>query len=154
VVGVSGQVSFVQTDWPHPAMYSYFKDVYGALVLNVDDFKLTAEFLTAEGDIYDTYTIMKNIAFTESGFNCVPLETEGWVLYPNPAVNEVNLYNSSFLETGFEKIGLYDFTGRLIELREDVKQSNVFDISGLAEGTYFVRMQLGSLIRLFRFVKV
>jgi hypothetical protein len=59
VAGNAGKISGVDSEWPHPAMSSYFIEV-GALFLNVDKNRLDLTFLTGQGFDYDHVTIVKD----------------------------------------------------------------------------------------------
>lgn len=58
-------------------------------------------------------------------------------LYPNPANNQLNLENIS----GFETITISNVVGQMV-LNSDINNnSQTIDISGLEQGTYFVKIQ-------------
>ncbi|MCY7357989.1 MAG: metallophosphoesterase [Rudanella sp.] len=45
----------------HPAMATTFKTIGGSLVLDVNDNRMDAQFIAADGSIQDRFTIMKNV---------------------------------------------------------------------------------------------
>lgn len=60
VVGCSGKLSGTSSGWPHPVMYSYSNTQLGSMLLEVNDNRLDAKFITASGTIFDSFTIVKN----------------------------------------------------------------------------------------------
>lgn len=70
VMGCSGKTSDVQSDWPHPAMYSYTAEKVGTMLLKVEDNRLDAVFLTKEGSEFDKFTIVKNAGSSQTVYTC------------------------------------------------------------------------------------
>lgn len=66
VVGCSGKISGVDSDWPHPVMESFTETEPGSLILDISDKRLDGTFLTDEGVVYDHYTILKGANKTET----------------------------------------------------------------------------------------
>jgi hypothetical protein len=62
VCGNSGQGGVVATasSWPHQAMFSYDKTLFGSMILNIQKDTLSAKFLTSTGVISDSFKIVKN----------------------------------------------------------------------------------------------
>lgn len=60
VVGCSGKLSGTSSGWPHPIMHSYTNTQLGSMLIEVNDNRLDAKFITASGSIYDSFTIVKN----------------------------------------------------------------------------------------------
>jgi len=58
VNGSSGQATFVQSDWPHPIMYQALLQM-GSLILDIDGNQLVAQFLRENGEVQDTFTLIK-----------------------------------------------------------------------------------------------
>lgn len=59
VMGNSGKISSVDSEWPHPVMYSYTADKVGALILKVEKNRLDVDFYTSENEVFDHFTIVK-----------------------------------------------------------------------------------------------
>ncbi len=59
VMGNSGKTSSVDSEWPHPVMYSYTADKVGALILKVEKNRLDVDFYTSENEVFDHFTIVK-----------------------------------------------------------------------------------------------
>lgn len=59
VMGNSGKTSSVDSEWPHPVMYSYTADHVGALILKVEKNRLDVDFYTSESVVFDHFTIVK-----------------------------------------------------------------------------------------------
>lgn len=68
VVGCSGKLSGVASSWPHPAMYFSDNTLLGSMVLEIENNRLDAKFLTSTGSIADYFTIMKNAGGKKSTF--------------------------------------------------------------------------------------
>ncbi|MFN4234504.1 MAG: metallophosphoesterase [Bacteroidia bacterium] len=60
VVGCSGKLSDTSNGWPHPVMHSYTNTQLGSMLIEVNDNRLDAKFITSTGSIYDSFTIVKN----------------------------------------------------------------------------------------------
>lgn len=60
VVGCSGKTSGTSSGWPHPVMHSYSNSLYGSMLLQIEDNKLDAKFITSTNLVYDSFTIVKN----------------------------------------------------------------------------------------------
>jgi hypothetical protein len=58
VAGSSGQATFAQPDWPHPAMFDSRLQL-GSLVLDIDGERLDAKFLRETGEVADYFAIIK-----------------------------------------------------------------------------------------------
>jgi acid phosphatase type 7 len=59
VVGCSGKLSGIAGSWPHPIMYSATNQHLGSMIIDVNDLKLDAFFVTSSGEVYDHFTLMK-----------------------------------------------------------------------------------------------
>lgn len=60
VVGCSGKLSGTSNGWPHPIMHSYTNTQLGSMLIEVNDNRMDAQFITAAGTIFDSFTIVKN----------------------------------------------------------------------------------------------
>lgn len=70
VAGNAGKISGVDSEWPHPAMSSYFVEV-GALFLNVNKNRLDLTFLSDLGFEYDHVTIVKDAGGQQDVVVCI-----------------------------------------------------------------------------------
>jgi hypothetical protein len=61
VAGSSGQATFLQSDAPHPVMFTTFLNL-GSLVLDIDNDTLQARFLRETGQVLDYFTIVKELS--------------------------------------------------------------------------------------------
>ncbi len=50
----------------HPAMATTFKTIGGSMVIDVNDNRMDAQFIAADGSIQDRFTIMKNVSQSQS----------------------------------------------------------------------------------------
>jgi hypothetical protein len=60
VVGCSGKTSGTSSGWPHPVFYSYNNTLLGSMLIEVNDNRLDAKFITSTNSVYDGFTIVKN----------------------------------------------------------------------------------------------
>ncbi len=75
-------------------------------------------------------------------FNDVAAGT--YQVYPNPAENKVNVkLNADLLAKGCQ-IAMTDLSGRVIAQHTAVPEVSVFDLQGLADGTYFIIITAGN----------
>jgi len=118
---------------------------------NQEDFHMVINLAGAAGgthymtvhlrDVQTGYS--KNITFLITkgylGVSTVVKSDDDVVLYPNPAINEVNLlYNAS---AGVKNIAVYNLIGRVMNVyRVSANNSAKLDVSNLPSGIYFVRM--------------
>ena len=61
VAGASGWVGGTKPGYPHNAMVTSNSEVTGAMILEVSDNKFVAKYLTANGSIFDQFTIFKDV---------------------------------------------------------------------------------------------
>lgn len=59
VVGCSGKLSRTSSGWPHKVMYKASNTLLGSMILQIENTKLTADFILSDGSVYDTFTIIK-----------------------------------------------------------------------------------------------
>lgn len=60
VVGCSGKLSGTDSEWPHPIFEKYSNDLLGSMIIEVMDNRMTCEFITAAGTVFDQFTILKD----------------------------------------------------------------------------------------------
>lgn len=60
VVGCSGKTSGTSSGWPHPVFYSYNNTLLGSMLIEINDNRLDAKFITSTSTVYDGFTIVKN----------------------------------------------------------------------------------------------
>ncbi|MEO5572638.1 MAG: fibronectin type III domain-containing protein [Bacteroidia bacterium] len=116
VVGVSGQGGTItsQASWPHAAMYSYAKTLYGSMIVDFNNDTLHAKFLTSTGTIYDQFRIVKSGTARNPANNYFEANNnEELSVYPNPFSNETIIRYNLERESPVS-IEIYDLTGRKI----------------------------------------
>lgn len=77
-------------------------------------------------------------------------EIDKVVLFPNPTSDFLNISNFNY-----DKIEIFDITGK--QLSFDVISNNEFikiDLQNLESGTYFIRLQFGSIAEFLKFIKI
>ena len=77
-------------------------------------------------------------------------EIDKVVLFPNPTSDFLNISNLNY-----DKIEIFDITGK--QLSFDVISNNEFikiDLQNLESGTYFIRLQFGSIAEFLKFIKI
>ncbi|HEU0137622.1 MAG TPA: T9SS type A sorting domain-containing protein [Flavobacterium sp.] len=73
------------------------------------------------------------------------------MIYPNPASNVLNIANNSNQE--ITNITVYSVTGILVKQLKQSDSMNTISVSDLQSGVYFVKIQLGSEILNYKFIK-
>lgn len=152
VVGTSGWTSPVKPDWPHPVMYSYTNQRHGALRILVQDKELSAEFLTAEGDVFDKYKIKKDVYFVELGFPCDDPNENSWAISPNPVLDELYIHQYGFIASAGDELDIFDLNGRLIS-RSGLQEENRFDLRHFEAGIYMVIIRENGNVHRLKFLK-
>jgi len=66
VSGSAGQVGGTTTGFPHPAMFYSDRTHGGSLILEIEKNRLDLKWLTAEGSVGDSFTMMKNVSTNEA----------------------------------------------------------------------------------------
>ncbi len=98
--------------------------------------------IDAEGDVWVTTSSgVTEISDVNIGISELQ-RTSGFELFPNPASNEVNIYrNYALVGPGSWEL----FDARMNRIRADVMTADrvVVDVSGLAQGLYFVKVGSG-----------
>lgn len=90
VMGNSGKTSGVQSDWPHPVMYSYTADEVGAIILEVKGKRLDATFHTGNNVVFDHFTIVKTETQSTDIEVCI---NEELTLNPTWEVDGLSIWN-------------------------------------------------------------
>ncbi|MCX7727926.1 MAG: metallophosphoesterase [Bacteroidia bacterium] len=70
VCGNSGKLSSVSSGWPHPVMVNYSNSTYGSMLIEVNDNRLDAKYITSTGTVLDQFTIVKNSGKKTTIFAC------------------------------------------------------------------------------------
>lgn len=88
------------------------------------------------------------------GGNCTVLgisedEIEGFRYYPNPATNELNL--AAF--EPIENVSIYNLLGQKVMDRSIGHNNSKLDISQLSNGTYILKIQVGTQIGTYKILK-
>lgn len=74
-----------------------------------------------------------------------------FAILPNPSSSLVNIQLPSDTETA--KVTIFDYTGRLLNSKSISLVDSTFDVSNLATGTYFIKVNSGNKIGTKRFIK-
>jgi Secretion system C-terminal sorting domain len=87
---------------------------------------------------YRVKEVLNNATYTYSNIISIAVPQVSVQLLPNPAQNNITIYtNSSSAKT----VSIYNTFGKLVTTITIPSYSKTFDISSLAAGTYFVKMQ-------------
>ncbi len=78
------------------------------------------------------------------------LEKFGFTYYPNPAKNLITVS----AEEKINQIDIYNITGQLILSKTISNTQSTIDISNLRKGTYFIKVQIGTLNGTFKLIKL
>jgi hypothetical protein len=89
---------------------------------------------------------------------CVPSLPADWnelfQIYPNPASSNVNIKVQDYAEGHNGEILIFSADGKvLVRQTESLKYLNTFDVSEWAAGVYFVKVSVGKLKNVQKFIK-
>jgi len=76
-----------------------------------------------------------NFNYTDTSLSTSSIDIQNYTIYPNPTTNQVK-----FDITDFEKIEIYDITGKLITKTK----TNIVNMENVPNGTYLYRIQKGN----------
>lgn len=76
-------------------------------------------------------------------------KTYDWIVSPNPAQNEITLSGEL---TGAEKFSIVDINGKTVFRSGTIQLT--YDVSGLQQGTYFIRIVRGNKVEQQKFIKL
>jgi hypothetical protein len=85
-------------------------------------------------------------SLTTSGVNSL-YDAAGVFIYPNPAKDVLNIRSDQRIDA----VEIFDVSGRLRAVYAG--QADKFDISGLAHGAYYVRINSGGRYTTLKFIK-
>ena len=153
VVGVSGWLSDRCDDWPHPVMHSYSNQEYGALRIEVDGNKMSAEFLTNESEVFDRFTIFKDVNFPESSIDCSKVFEDNWVLLSNPSLHSINLRKLGYYHKAEDFFQIIDIQGKEIA-QIPLYEINSINLDEIKSGMYIIRVFEGQNKQEIKFVRV
>ncbi|HBS86719.1 MAG: hypothetical protein A2W91_11875 [Bacteroidetes bacterium GWF2_38_335] len=90
-----------------------------------------------------------NVVVESSGVSVNEMNSVSYLIYPNPAENEVfvNVGNSNV-----NKIELTDITGKVLMVTEKINDLNKFDLSGKVAGMYFFRIYTDSSVKTHKII--
>lgn len=117
----------------------------GTIKLDGTNYTASAGVATIPSVAVGTHTITKgsttNLFYIKTEYAALSLppsvNDRKFVLYPNPATNELNIASSN--ATRIEKVTIYSFTGQLVKSIEgDIRN---IDISNLSGGIYLIKVQ-------------
>ncbi len=132
VCGVSGQGGSVttQSSWPHAAMFSYAKTLYGSMLIDFSNDTLHAKFLTSTGTIYDQFKIVKSGSAKFANDFFVDDKASGDLsVYPNP-FNETLVLRYYLEQPSPVIVEISDLMGRIIysEKNKDVQSKGMHEV--------------------------
>ena len=105
-------------------------------------------------------TLVQNETFTELFEKkfCVPGLPADWEelfqIYPNPSNSHINVKVQSYAEGFDSELIIFSVDGKvLVNQKGSLKYLNTFDVSEWAQGVYFVRVRVGKLKSVQKFIK-
>jgi len=129
----------------HPAIYygQACDTCCGSLIVDVNNNRLDARYLTGYGEILDQFTIIKQtVADVEEKQNVI----NDFSVYPNPNSGKVNV-SFTILQKSNVKIEVLDLSGKVVyavaaQQKDKGKHKETLDLekAGIANGTYIVRI--------------
>jgi GH25 family lysozyme M1 (1,4-beta-N-acetylmuramidase) len=81
------------------------------------------------------------------------IPNNNFIIYPNPANNNITLENTSLNDNKDELILIYNLQGQLILQQPMLRSKTTIDISGFTAGMYFIKVKTGSGVEVKKFVK-
>jgi hypothetical protein len=75
-------------------------------------------------------------------YTIVPIANGEWLLYPNPATEEVKLKVPNSIKGQLVQIGIYDMLGKVVLMQErivDIDHEMRIDVRRLADGMYILK---------------
>jgi hypothetical protein len=104
--------------------------------------------------------LVQNEKFTELFEKkfCVPGLPADWEelfeIYPNPSNSQINVKVQSYAEGFDSELVIFSVDGKvLVNQKGTLKYLNTFDVSEWAQGIYFVRIRVGKLKSVQKFIK-
>jgi hypothetical protein len=106
-------------------------------------------FVGAGGEI-----LLDNIKLTllDSSDNVLSIndiEDLSFILYPNPAINQINIQSKS----NIENLSIIDLMGRTVKQQIPNSNESSLDVSDLSRGIYLVKLNFGEKEAVTRFIK-
>lgn len=129
--------------------------------------KVTLTAVPAEDYVFVNWTLNGEIVSTEAEYNFIAVEDAHYVanlmyftdvnengtinvtVYPNPAVNQVNVLTS---EAQYQ-LDIFTITGALVRTMSNCSNTTSIDVENLPAGTYIIRLTNGNTVETRRFVK-
>jgi len=146
--------------FPHPVMfYSDGGDgIHGSFTMDIEGNKLVGRYLTAEGDIKDEFTMIKQVSTGIKETNNFFKNVSEVTIAPNPFSNSTQIQYSLQKEAQM-KIDVYSIEGRLVKtvfsgIQNSGSQSVALDAAGMANGKYILRLTEGKNSVYERVIKV
>ena len=120
----------------------------------------TTQAIVVSPTVTTSYTVTNaqcslTASFTQSVTTCVGIteisaDARSFGLYPNPATNAVTL---EFNNNSVKNISLLDLTGRVVLNTSVSDEKTTLNISNLAKGIYYVRIQTNNKVEVAKIVK-
>lgn len=141
VLGNSGKTSSVDSEWPHPVMYSYTASEVGAIILKIEDNVLDADFYTGQNALFDHFTIMKND--TCNSLSNTELHSDSYDFTASMNNGKLFIEQTAFVYSEFEIISNYGTLVTTIEVKEANYTTPILTLP--SSGYYYVRPKGKSL---------
>lgn len=151
---------------PHTLVEKAFCLPIGCYMFRVTDSGLDGICCGNSGNGYfgitdsDGDVLIANEDFTERYEKkfCVPGLPTDWEslfeIYPNPAQSQINVKVQSYAEGFDSELIIFSVDGKvLVNQQGTLKYLNTFDVSEWAKGIYFVRLRVGKLKSVQKFIK-
>ena len=137
VIGSGGGLEPVQSNWPHPAMYSALDTTCGSLVIDVIGDTLDANFISSYGTVSDQFAIIKNSAI---GIDDLPSISDDLILSPNPT-HDILFVNCTTKVMGSISIRVINSLGQMVKnihRDQDLSSEIALSVEELPKGIYFL----------------
>lgn len=135
----NGGASWYSLSRPTSMVAPYFVD---SVVFDSSNNPFIVTSSTANAEQNGIYRVFDNLSLDDSTLD------ETFVIYPNPAKELISISNSDTIKN----VTFYDITGKRVDI--NLLSNNVFEISNLSDGIYFVKLiDTSDQIRFLRFIK-
>jgi hypothetical protein len=150
VIGNTSEITPVQSDWPHPAMYCSIDSVYGSFIIEVNGDTLKGKMLTDSMVIADEFAIVKSIS---TAIPKITVGNSGYSLFPSPVTGQLNINSKSNFRVS--EIIIYDGVGRSVKRLGKISNPSMIqvDVRNFTPGIYIALIRDENGSHTLKFIK-
>ena len=106
-------------------------------------------FVGAGGEILFDNIKLTLLDSSDNVLSINDIEDLSFILYPNPAINQINIQSKS----NIENLSIIDLMGRTVKQQIPNSNESSLDVSDLSRGIYLVKLNFGEKESVTRFIK-